>query len=663
VLYKDASSLYTSAKAVTAVQWGVPLINRHWLLDSLEAGRLLDWHPYRRHPLDDYHLTHAAHVAHSSSTVTGPANVATSVDTSACTTIKHAAARIEGAMNSLELKHPALGQHTGVDISMPSFRMLAKAEGANQSLTACPDAIRAESVSRTQPHIHQLDPPPAQDRSRAVAACPQQASTPKYMIGTKAVGGSHHRAALTNITNNQAPLLAPEARQQAPETHRNVTVRRRGRRHRVRPTQDQLDGDAMCSAPLVELQARVGVSKTAGAQGHAGYLGLAQWHEPTASLAGGASKGAGVSAESAPEEPHVSGAADMGGSLTPEAFSGPAESLGPPADLVLFAHSGPVAYSGPAAPRRPRHPAGCCFLSPASCAANGRLRMQPGKAAGRTSGGSDSTANTTITTATATTTSSCDGIATPPAGSTTNGRFRTSEGDTPCSEGATPDSVARPGSLVRVWGPLERQLRSSAAAYHGVPADEVLFFQHLELDLPPANANDGTLRVDTLDPWQGVLLHYDAGAGGHTLHFAGVLHIYKLRSDLSSTWLEHRYFYSQEDIRQDRRGFGGHYLRKHPVRAPYELVGSPYTYHSSAHSLGATFRFTPPPAFQVPQNKATGQTEANRTQTHRAPGRTHTTPEPQPFFCSRAWDPFSGRAMASLALPDSWQILNRNLPC
>lgn len=31
--------------------------------------------------------------------------------------------------------------------------------------------------------------------------------------------------------------------------------------------------------------------------------------------------------------------------------------------------------------------------------------------------------------------------------------------------------------------------------------------------------------------------------------------------------------FEQEDIRQDRRGFGGHYLRKHPVRAPYELVG------------------------------------------------------------------------------------------
>lgn len=36
---------------------------------------------------------------------------------------------------------------------------------------------------------------------------------------------------------------------------------------------------------------------------------------------------------------------------------------------------------------------------------------------------------------------------------------------------------------------------------------------------------------------------------------------------------------NQEDIRQDRRGFGGHYLRKHPIRASHELVGELLIYH------------------------------------------------------------------------------------
>lgn len=205
---------------------------------------------------------------------------------------------------------------------------------------------------------------------------------------------------------------------------------------------------------------------------------------------------------------------------------------------------------------------------------------------------------------------------------------------TPCSRVST-----RPASA-SVWGSYDEH-GSTAAAHHGVQASEVLFFRFLEVEAPDLNgereAHCFDLEVPTMKqgPLQGAMLYYDDVEGDtpskrkHRVQmFARLLFVYKLQSEPDTVWIEHMYLYDEEDILTDRRGFGSAYLRRKPLLSSQELIGTPYRYHSCATAIVDTFNLQ--------------QDEAHCK--HESCGSSGES-DGAIFFCSRYWNPYTGRSV------------------
>ncbi|CAL5227986.1 g11039 [Coccomyxa viridis] len=163
---------------------------------------------------------------------------------------------------------------------------------------------------------------------------------------------------------------------------------------------------------------------------------------------------------------------------------------------------------------------------------------------------------------------------------------------------------------------------STAASFHEVPASSIAFYDTLIVEHPEL---DAPLEFSIHDPCHCALVHYEDSSDGNicNLAYAQLLHCYKLAKD-DRIYIEHRYLYDADDIRQQRAGSA--FLEQHSM-ADLELVHSSEVYHSLAEVIDGEFWLV---------DRMTAE------QTTEAAGGSKAGKARLCLFCEHSWDRLTG---------------------